>query len=290
MLYKITLPIRMNREAKNLLGMEATHEQHAHLMVIGWDGKILSAILATQPTENQIKQVKDHALSLTQNVIGVDTNDYFDVEKFTIEPVTPGFFMDKILEFGRKYPRFDNGDDPNHSHLFRMYMHQSFDSAYSLIKRSSVSDMKRINLPFSQIPSDFDYKIPILLVSSVPLISHIFARELRLRYQKATRKSIKGIYVTSVSPYERLLDYASLFDPKTLDDHRNQIIMINFNVDEQHPLAVDLFDTYIIPRIIELAKVTPVILVSDNPFVYEHYKYVRMLSINLNERNDTKYE
>ena len=288
MFYKITLPVRMNRKSKDILGLEVTEEKLAHLMVTDWDGKILGVIMATQPTEDRPEQVKTYALRMIQNVIGTNTNDYFELQGYTIEPIKAAQFMNLILDFGRKYPRYDNGDNPNHNHLFTMYMHQRFDFATDLIKQNVSRDLKELNLPFDQIPADFDFKIPILLVSTNPLISHLFARELRLRYRKITGKPINGIYVTTVSPYERLLDYASALDPETIASHPNQIMMINFNVEDKHPLAVDLFDTYIIPRIIELAKQTLVILVSDNPYVYKHYKYVRMLRINLNERIGNK--
>ena len=163
-------------------------------------------------------------------------------------------------------------------------MNEQYDFTSDLIKENTKGNEQSLNLPLDEIPTDFDYKSPILLVSSNPLPSHLFARRLRSLYRKSTGKTISGIYVTTISPYVRLLDYVSVFDPETLNKYSNQILLINFNVDQKHPLVVDLFDTYVVPRILELAKDRLVILVSDNPFVYEHYKYVRMLRINLNER------
>lgn len=289
MFYDISMPVMMDREAKDVLGLEVTEEKIGYMMAVGWDGFVLRTVLATPAKKEEPEQVKLLSLSLIRSLLNTKTNDYFDFSTLTITPIEASSFFDLVLEFGHKYPKFDNGENPNHTGLFKMYMHQRFDYQYDLIKHNISSLNTTLKLPLHEIPTDFDFKIPVLLVSSNPMISHLFARELRLLYRKATTFDIKGIRVYTLSPYERLIDFASLFDPDNVFEHRDEVYLIDFSFDGKHPLAVDLFDHYVMPRILDLAKETLVILVSDDPYVLDHYRYTRMLRIDLNAVVDHKH-
>ena len=277
MFSRITLPINMHREKKDILGCESFKEQASHLMVESWDGLRLGCVVAIKQVDLSIEETTEHCLELIRNLLNVKNNDAFDVEALTLENISSDEFLDSVWKHGRKHPNFDNGLNPNHSHLFRMYMHERYDVLQKMVKES-----QKDNASLIKLPEKIDFKKPILLVSSNPITSHFFAKELHQLFYKDKRRTPQPIYVSNLSPYVRLLDFQSLFDVEFIKNHRGQVVLINFSVDFKRPLLVDLFDQFVMVKVKELAKSSVVILVNDNLEVYEHYQDQGMTLFNLN--------
>jgi hypothetical protein len=253
-------------------------------MITAWDETILTTILATHPSQDHDEIIKDLVMKLIREGLGMENNDYFNHEAMVIQSISGSDFLDEVLICGRRHPRFDNGDNANHSHLLRMYMHKRFDLEYSLIQQNVSNVCENLKLPISEVPSDFDWKTPILLVGSNHMIIHIFARELRLRYREATGNQINDIYVTRMSMYERLMDISEAFNLESKKTYQKKVVLVQFGVSGKFPSAVKLFDEYVMPNILKLAKKTLVILMSDEPWVLKHYSDHNLLTINLDTR------
>ena len=280
--YTVLIRHTFDTPPHHLVGQHAYIPHEAHLVITKASPKVLEgvAVLIDVPKHNSLDEVSvlmkrvpyipgstktgniftDSPAKVVASLVNIIGQHQPVWTKLEMKKIRVDTFMRAILDTGRLYPDVVSQQKDGQKHLVSLFKNRRIIKENTKYDAPSQATAQQI----TQIPDSIGIGKIIVIADHFPTVTNVIAQEILRRYNQTSGNTVTDLNAEVISDRDPLWALKSLFEKLQQPENtaHGWIIELDFKPDDAFSLKI--FNEFLLPKLVQIAKKTLVILTTDS--------------------------